>query len=120
MTVPLLDRLATGPLLADGAMGTMLYARGVAFDRCFDQLNLTDPALVAEGISLALITTAGGLIVAVFTLPFYNYFTTKIGAFVQEMETSANFLFETFEEVKEFSAKGGPKGGKTSDTTEPQ
>ena len=28
----------------------------------------------------------------------------KIGAFVQEMETSANFLFETFEEVKEFSA----------------
>jgi len=39
-------RLAQGPLLADGAMGTMLYARGVPFDQCFDAVNLTDPALV--------------------------------------------------------------------------
>ncbi len=36
------------PLLADGAMGTVLHARGVGFDRSFDELNLTDPALVAE------------------------------------------------------------------------
>lgn len=36
------------PLLADGAMGTMLHARGVGFDRCFDELSLTDPAAVAE------------------------------------------------------------------------
>ncbi|HLW59055.1 MAG TPA: bifunctional homocysteine S-methyltransferase/methylenetetrahydrofolate reductase [bacterium] len=35
-------RLARGPLLCDGAMGTLLYARGVEFDRCFDALNLTD------------------------------------------------------------------------------
>jgi homocysteine S-methyltransferase len=39
------DRL---PLLGDGAMGTMLNARGVAFNECFDALNLTRPALVAE------------------------------------------------------------------------
>jgi homocysteine S-methyltransferase len=45
----LLDRLAEGPLLADGAMGTMLYARGVPIDACFDVLNLHDPRLV-EGI----------------------------------------------------------------------
>ena len=43
-----LDRLAEGPLLADGAMGTQLYANGVGFDRCFDALNLTDPELVTE------------------------------------------------------------------------
>ncbi len=45
-----LDWLETSetPLLADGAMGTMLHARGVSFDACFDALNLTDPALVAE------------------------------------------------------------------------
>jgi len=44
-----LDRLATGKtLLIDGAMGTMLHARGVGFDRCFDELNLTNPAAVAE------------------------------------------------------------------------
>ena len=36
------------PVLVDGAMGTLLHARGVGFDQCFDELNLTDPALVAE------------------------------------------------------------------------
>lgn len=41
-----LERLARGPLLADGAMGTLLYSRGIGFDRCFDALCETDPALV--------------------------------------------------------------------------
>jgi len=36
------------PLVSDGAMGTMLHKRGVAFEECFDQLNLTNPAVVAE------------------------------------------------------------------------
>lgn len=36
------------PILADGAMGTMLNQRGIGFDQCFDALNLTDPALVAD------------------------------------------------------------------------
>ena len=36
------------PILSDGAMGTMLNQKGVSFDVCFDQLNLTQPALVAE------------------------------------------------------------------------
>jgi homocysteine S-methyltransferase len=35
------------PLLADGAMGTLLHSRGVPFDRCFDELNLSDPDVVA-------------------------------------------------------------------------
>lgn len=35
------------PLLADGAMGTMLNARGVSFNHCLDALNLEQPALVA-------------------------------------------------------------------------
>ncbi|MFN8632849.1 MAG: bifunctional homocysteine S-methyltransferase/methylenetetrahydrofolate reductase [Chloroflexota bacterium] len=46
MRSPFLDRLERGPLLGDGAMGSQLYARGVPYDRCFDELNLTDPALV--------------------------------------------------------------------------
>lgn len=48
ITHPLLNRLARGPILADGAMGTMLYARGISFDRCFDELNLSNPGLVQE------------------------------------------------------------------------
>src|SRR2546426_10365795 len=40
------QRLDAGPLLCDGAMGTMLYARGVSLDACFDVLNLNNPRLV--------------------------------------------------------------------------
>ncbi len=47
MSHPLLDRLAAGPVLADGAIGTMLYAAGASLDESFDGLNLTRPADVA-------------------------------------------------------------------------
>ena len=46
MRSPFLERLERGVLLGDGAMGTQLYARGVPYERCFDELNLTEPALV--------------------------------------------------------------------------
>jgi len=46
MPSSLLQRLAEGPLLADGAMGTLLHERGVSFDQCFDALNLAKPTLV--------------------------------------------------------------------------
>src|SRR5512142_1133580 len=46
---PFLSLLSSGrPILSDGAMGTMLHARGESIDGCFDELNLTRPALVAE------------------------------------------------------------------------
>lgn len=48
MTNRFLDLLHSQTILADGAMGTMLHARGVGFDKCFDELNLTNPAAVAE------------------------------------------------------------------------
>ncbi|MBP7227782.1 MAG: bifunctional homocysteine S-methyltransferase/methylenetetrahydrofolate reductase [Longilinea sp.] len=35
-------------LFSDGAMGTLLNQRGVGFDACFDSLNLSDPAMVAQ------------------------------------------------------------------------
>jgi methionine synthase I (cobalamin-dependent)/5,10-methylenetetrahydrofolate reductase len=37
---------ADRPVLADGAMGTVLYARGVLINRCYDELNLSDPGLI--------------------------------------------------------------------------
>src|SRR5215831_16814910 len=46
MPSPLLDRLARGPLIADGAMGTLLHERGVPFEQSFDELNLSRPTLV--------------------------------------------------------------------------
>ena len=36
------------PILADGAMGTLLHSHGVGFDECFDELNLTKKDLIAE------------------------------------------------------------------------
>jgi methionine synthase I (cobalamin-dependent)/5,10-methylenetetrahydrofolate reductase len=45
---PILQRLEKRPLVGDGAMGTMLYARGVSLNRSFDELNLAAPHLVKE------------------------------------------------------------------------
>jgi len=42
------DRLQSRVLVADGAMGTMLYTKGVFINRCYDELNLSAPALVSE------------------------------------------------------------------------
>ncbi|MGH9665320.1 MAG: homocysteine S-methyltransferase family protein, partial [Bryobacteraceae bacterium] len=41
-------RLAERALVADGAMGTVLYSKGVFINRCFDELNLSSPHLVKE------------------------------------------------------------------------
>jgi methionine synthase I (cobalamin-dependent)/5,10-methylenetetrahydrofolate reductase len=49
MGEPVLERLRQGPLLCDGAMGTVLYARAserMRHGRCFDELVLSDPSLV--------------------------------------------------------------------------
>src|SRR5206468_7085442 len=40
------DIFSNRPVLADGAMGTVLYARGVFINRCYDELNLSDPNLI--------------------------------------------------------------------------
>ncbi len=45
---PFLDAVEKSIVVADGAMGTMLYARGIFLNRCFDELNLSIPALVTE------------------------------------------------------------------------
>jgi methionine synthase / methylenetetrahydrofolate reductase (NADH) len=46
MPSPFVTRLGERPLLGDGAMGTMLYARGVPLDACFDVLCVNEPQLI--------------------------------------------------------------------------
>ena len=48
MPSPFLEALDERVLVCDGAMGTMLYAKGVFINKSFDALNLTQPDLVAE------------------------------------------------------------------------
>src|SRR5215510_2593430 len=43
-----LSALDTRVLVCDGAMGTMLYTKGVFISRCFDELNLSNRQLVRE------------------------------------------------------------------------
>src|SRR5918997_4072905 len=45
---PFLEELSRRVLVCDGAMGTMLYAKGIFLNRSFDELNITQPDLVAE------------------------------------------------------------------------
>src|SRR6185437_16589354 len=35
-------------MVADGAMGTMLYSRGVFINQCYDELNVRSPELVLD------------------------------------------------------------------------
>ncbi len=43
----LLQLLQQRPMLCDGAMGTLLYARGIPYEQCFDALNLSQPELIS-------------------------------------------------------------------------
>ncbi|MFP4363713.1 MAG: bifunctional homocysteine S-methyltransferase/methylenetetrahydrofolate reductase [Spirochaetia bacterium] len=48
MKKPYLDRLSDGVLLFDGAMGTMLYSKGVFVNKCFEEVCLSRPDLIEE------------------------------------------------------------------------
>ena len=46
MSSGFLSRLQKGAVLCDGAMGTLLYAKGIFINRCYDELNLSAPDLI--------------------------------------------------------------------------
>jgi methionine synthase I (cobalamin-dependent)/5,10-methylenetetrahydrofolate reductase len=48
MLDPFLERLKKGVMLCDGAMGTLLYSRGIGFEHPFDELNLSKPGMVQK------------------------------------------------------------------------
>ena len=48
MTNSFRDRINAGIIICDGAMGTYLNQKGVSYDHCFDELNLSQPDLIGE------------------------------------------------------------------------
>src|ERR1039458_260617 len=48
MREPFLERIDKRALVCDGAMGTMLYSKGISLNRCYDELNLIMPQLVKD------------------------------------------------------------------------
>ncbi len=81
---------AVTPLL--GLLGTVVGM--ISVFATITNVGVGDPAELADGISQALITTAGGLSVAIPTLMFYRYFRGKVDGLVVEMEQEAIKLVE--------------------------
>ncbi len=46
MASDFLARLKKSPVLCDGAMGTLLYSKGIFINRCYDELNISQPDLI--------------------------------------------------------------------------
>ena len=82
--------IALGPML--GFLGTV-----IGMVQAFDAIEVAgdiSPSLVAGGIKVALITTIGGLIVAMILQVFYNYFVSKIDSIINDMEDASISLID--------------------------
>lgn len=64
------------------------------------EVGLGNPKAVASGISEALITTAMGLAIALPVQAAFNYYSSRVGSFALDMETSSTMLLETFSEIE--------------------
>jgi len=85
-----LDTLARGtPLL--GLLGTVIGMIKVFFTLGFGQ-SAPDPALLAKGIGLALITTAAGLIVAIPSFFMHRYFQGRVDQFMTKVQKAKVWL----------------------------
>jgi len=89
------------PALATiAAVSTLMGFTGTVLGmiRAFDSIaaaSATSPAIVASGISEALITTAAGLLIAIPTLLFYRYFIHRVDRFVSEIERYCKELIKS-------------------------
>ena len=100
-----LGLLATVANLAPilGFLGTV-WGMIVAFD-VIHAAGLAEPTRVAGGIAQALYTTAWGLIVAAFALPFHNYFAGRVAAQSRTLEMAASVVVETFSEMERMGTR---------------
>lgn len=82
--------IALAPML--GFMGTVIGMIG-AFDAIAAAGDIS-PAVVADGIKVALLTTVFGLIVAIILQIFYNYIVAKVDSLVNDMENASISLID--------------------------
>ena len=82
--------ITTAPSL--GFLGTVL-GMIAAFD-AIEVAGDISPNIVAGGMKVALITTVGGLIVAIILQFFYNYIVSKIDSIVLSMEDASISLVD--------------------------
>lgn len=87
--------ISVAPML--GFLGTVWGMIG-AFD-AIKKANDISPAIVAGGISVALITTLFGLIVAIIIQTFHNYFVSRVDKLIVDMEESSVELVDSLIEM---------------------
>ncbi len=89
--LPILAAVSTiAPLV--GFLGTV-----AGMVEAFDAIANADSVnakVVAGGIKVALLTTAGGLIVAIPAMTFFQYFQSRVNAFATEVEQAANHIYK--------------------------
>lgn len=78
--------ITVAPML--GILGTVLGIIA-SFDLLSDQAGTTDPRSVSQGISEALLTTAAGLVIAIFTLFPYNALRVQVDRSLAVIESLA-------------------------------
>ena len=92
--LPILDTMFTlAPLL--GILGTVIGI--ISSFNMLGTVGVENPRMITAGIGQALITTAFGLIIAIFALIPFNYFQTRVDNAVREMEkyvTNLEIIFE--------------------------
>jgi len=69
---------------------------------------VSDPSALATGVSEALITTVGGIVVAVPVVIFYNYFVTRVNLILTKLENQVNTLVLLINAANGAEKKGGP------------
>lgn len=92
----LADIAAVAPLI--GLLGTVL-GMIQAFNVIAFQEAVVKPILLAGGVSKAMVTTAGGLVVAIPVMLFYTYFRGKVQGISHEIETYGTDIIKIFEEM---------------------
>lgn len=70
-----------------------------AFDAIKEAAQIS-PAIVADGIAVALLTTLFGLVVAMLLQVFYNYLVSRIDSLVSDMELASIELIDALYELK--------------------
>ncbi|MCD6154121.1 MAG: MotA/TolQ/ExbB proton channel family protein [Syntrophobacterales bacterium] len=95
--LPVIDTMITlSPLL--GILGTVTGI--ISSFHMLGTVGVEHPAMITEGIAQALLTTAFGLIIAIFSLIPYNYFLSKIEKATLEIEKYGTDLEIIFEKHK--------------------
>src|SRR5205814_3535280 len=105
MSADFLARIKHSPVLCDGAMGTLLYAKGIFINRSYDELNVSQPDLI-RGIHHDYLQ-AGAEIIETNTFGANSFRLARHGL----AERAHEFIFAGAQLARAATAKIGGTGG---------